>query len=71
MFVIAGYSEALSRDWAMVSLILKISMKGVDLYINLHSHILDVSTDNPGDWEVPLLNLSSIMASFCFQTMLE
>jgi hypothetical protein len=42
-------SETLSRDWDLVSLILRTGLKGVEFYINLHSHILDVSTDNPND----------------------
>jgi hypothetical protein len=57
VILMAGYNEDLSRDWALVSLILRMSLKEVELYINLHSHILDVSTDNPGDWESPALEL--------------
>jgi hypothetical protein len=66
-----GYSVTLSRDYALVSLILRMSLKGVEFYINLHSHILDVSTDNPGDWESTSLelefhgnNLKRIIASY-------
>jgi hypothetical protein len=57
VLVMAGYNEDLARDWALVFLILRMSLKGVDFYINLHSHILDVSTENAGDWESPALEL--------------
>jgi hypothetical protein len=52
-----GCSEAFSRDWYLVSLILRMSLKGAEFYNNLHFHILDVFTDNPGDWESPYLEL--------------
>jgi hypothetical protein len=55
--VMAGYSETLSRDWVLVSLILRMSLKGVEFYMNLHSHIVDVSTHNPGYWESSSLEL--------------
>jgi hypothetical protein len=41
VLVISGYSETLSRDWALDCLLLRMSFKGVDSYINLHSHILE------------------------------
>jgi hypothetical protein len=53
----AGYIEAFFRDCGLVSLILRMSLKGVGFYINFHSRILHVSTENPGEWDSPSLEL--------------
>jgi hypothetical protein len=61
----------MSRALALASLIMRMSLKWVEFYINLHSQILDVSTENHGYGESPSLelefhgnNLKRIRASY-------